>query len=79
MVSKILQTEQGLAILIPEDTLARLGLTPDSEVSVTLNPELGQIVITPASMALRGVDETFARQVSEFIEKYRPALEALAK
>lgn len=26
-----------------------------------------------------GVDENFARQVSEFIEAYRPALEALAK
>ena len=26
-----------------------------------------------------GVDETFARQVDEFINEYRPALEALAK
>jgi hypothetical protein len=26
-----------------------------------------------------GVDEAFARQVAEFIEEYRPALEALAR
>lgn len=79
MVSKIFATELGLAILIPKETLEQLGLTPDSEVSVTLNEELGQIVITPASLALPGVDETFAQQVAEFIEEYRPALEALAK
>lgn len=29
--------------------------------------------------ALPGVDETFAQQVTEFIEEYRPALKALAK
>jgi hypothetical protein len=38
-----------------------------------------QIVITPASLSLPGIDETFVQQVSEFIEQYRPALEALAK
>jgi hypothetical protein len=35
--------------------------------------------LTPANIALPGVDETFARQVSDFIEQYRPALKALAK
>ncbi len=29
--------------------------------------------------APKGVDEAFARQVSEFIDQYRPALEALAQ
>jgi antitoxin component of MazEF toxin-antitoxin module len=79
MVSKILKTEQGLAVLIPPETLEQLGLALDAEVSVTLNQELSQIVITPASLNLPGVDETFAQQVSEFIEQYRPALEALAR
>jgi antitoxin component of MazEF toxin-antitoxin module len=79
MVSKIVKTEEGLAVLIPLETLEQLGLAPDGEVSVTLNQELSQIVITPASLSLPGVDETFAQQLSEFIEQYRPALEALAK
>ena len=79
MVSKIVKTEEGLAILIPPETLEQLGLAPDAEVSITLNQELSQIVITPASLSLPGVDETFAQQLSEFIEQYRPVLEALAK
>lgn len=79
MVGKLLQTQYGLAVLLPEDTLERLGLSLDTEVSVTLKQELGQIIITPASLPIVGVDEDFARQVSDFIEQYRPALEALAK
>ena len=79
MVSKLLETEQGLAVLLPQETLAALGLTVGSEITVTLRPELQQIVITPAAIPLPGVDETFAQQVAEFIEQYRPALEALAR
>ena len=77
MVTKILKTEQGLAILIPPEALEQLGLAPDADVNVTLNQELSQIVITPASLSLPGIDEIFVQQVSEFIEQYRPALEAL--
>jgi hypothetical protein len=39
---------------------------------VTLKP----VETTPSAS---GVDETFARQVAEFIEQYRPALDELAK
>lgn len=79
MVSKLLKTEQGVVLLLPEDTLERLGLTSDSEVSVALRPELQQIVITPVALSLPEIDEVFAQQLSEFIEQYRPALEALAR
>ncbi len=44
-----------------------------------LDQERRQIVIAPVDTALPGVDETFARQVAEFIEQYSPALETLAK
>jgi hypothetical protein len=46
---------------------------------VALRPDLQQIVITPATLPLLDVDEVFAQQLSEFIEQYRPALEALAQ
>jgi len=38
-------------------------------------------VITPADTSLKyaGIDPEFVRQVSEFIEQYRPALEELAE
>lgn len=79
MVSKLIRTKQGLVVLLPEDTLEILGLTPDSEVSVALRPDLQQIVISPATLPPLDVDEVFAQQLSEFIEQYRPALEALAE
>lgn len=79
MVSKLLKIEQGVVVLLPEEALETLGLTTDSEVTITIDPERSQIVITPASTPLAGVNEEFARQVSEFIEQYRPALEALAQ
>lgn len=79
MVSKLLKAEQGWVILLPEDTLEILGVTSEAEVSVTLRPDLQQIVITPTALPLPEVDEVFAQQLAEFIEQYRPALQALAQ
>jgi hypothetical protein len=51
-----------------------------TEVNVELDPENRQIVITLVDpLAMAGVDQEFARQVAEFIEQYRPALQQLAK
>jgi hypothetical protein len=41
--------------------------------------EDGKIVIRSISQAVPVVDEEFARQLSEFIDMHRPALESLAK
>ena len=79
MVSKLQKTDQGMVVLLPDEVVQTLGLSPDTEVTVTLNPTQNQIVITPASLQLPGIDEAFAQQVAEFIEAYRPALEALAQ
>ncbi len=79
MVTKLQKTKQGLILVLPDDTLELLGLSADTNVSVTLNPEQQQIIITPSAQLLPDVDEEFARQVSDFIEQYRPALKALAK
>ena len=50
------------------------------EVSeVLVGMEGGKIVIRPMQQTASGVDEEFARQLAEFIDEYRPALEALAK
>jgi hypothetical protein len=47
---------------------------------VELDRENRQIIIRPAEEPIAGgIDENFARQLAEFIEEYRPALEALAK
>lgn len=81
MERKIFKTGNSLVVSLPKDALDYLGLVEGVEVAVDLDRDKRQIVITPVEKpsAIAGVDETFARQVAEFIEQYRPALEALAK
>jgi antitoxin MazE len=79
MTRRIFKTGNSLVVALPKDALDRLALSEGAEVSVDLDSDGRRIVIAPAQRRLPGVDETFARQVAEFIERYRPALEALAK
>jgi len=54
---------------------------PPSPLKSYPRPALGQIIIRPVEMPISAarVDEDFARQMSEFIVQYRPALNSLAK
>ncbi len=81
MLRKVFKTGNSLVVSLPKDALDALGIQEGADVSVDLDKEGRQIVITPLEMPLAsaGVDETFARQVADFIEQYRPALEALAR
>jgi putative addiction module antidote len=79
MPRRIFKTGNSMVVSLPRETLDYLELKQGSEVSVELNRDRGEIVITPVGRDLPGVDEEFARQVAEFIEEYRPALETLAK
>jgi putative addiction module antidote len=78
MVRKIFKTGNSMVVSLPKEVLDSLRLGEGAEVEVELDQERGVITIAPVATA-PGVDEDFARQVSEFIEQYRPALEALAK
>ena len=81
MVRKVFKTGNSTVISIPREALEYLGLAEGMEVSVDLDREKHQIVIAPVEkpLAIAGIDEGFAHQVAEFIEQYRPALEALSK
>ncbi len=79
MVRKIFRAGNSLVVSLPKDILDMLGLDEGAEVSVEMDRERRRIIITPVDLALPGVNEEFARQVTEFIEQYRPALEALAR
>ena len=78
MLRKVFRTGNSTVVSLPKDMLEFLGLAEGSEVSVELDRERRQVIITPADTALPGVHEAFAQQVSAFIERYRPALEALS-
>ncbi len=81
MLRKVFRTGNSVVISLPKDALELLGISEGSDVSVDLDREKRQIVITSAEepLAVAGVDEEFAHQVADFIEQYRPALEALAR
>jgi len=81
MLRKVFRTGNSTVVSLPKDVTDPLGVKDGSDVSVELDREHGQIIIRPVVLpiAAAGVDQEFARQVSEFIAEYRPALQSLAK
>jgi antitoxin MazE len=81
MLRKVFKTGNSMVISLPKDALELLGISEGSDVSLDLDREKKQVVISLVEepLAIAGVDEAFAQQVAEFIDRYRPALEALAK
>jgi len=81
VLRKVFKTGNSMVVSLPKDALEMLGISEGSDVSVDLDREKRQIVISPVEepLSAAGVDETFAQQVAEFIDQYRPALDALAK
>lgn len=77
MTRKVFRAGNSLVVSIPGDAIEFLGLGEGTEVVVEVDRDEGRILIYPSE--IKGVDKEFARQVDEFIEIYRPALEELAK
>jgi putative addiction module antidote len=80
MLRKLFKTGNSIVVSLPKDILEPLGVSEGADVSVELDREKGQVIIRPVEQPIAGgIDEDFARQLAEFIEEYRPALEALAR
>lgn len=80
MLRKLFRTGNSIVVSLPKDIIAPLGVSEGTDVSVELDRENRQIIIRPVEYPIAGsIDETFARQLAEFIEEYRPALEALSR
>ena len=79
MVRKIFKTGNSFVVSLPRESLQLLGLHEGSEVNVVVDQDEGRIIIERAQPTLADIDATFAQQLNDFIEQYRPALEALAK
>lgn len=78
MRRKLFKSGNSIVLSLPTSFLRILNLERGSEVSVSLDKEREVIFVAPGMKALPDVDAEFARQVGEFIELYRPALQALA-
>ena len=80
MSRKIFKTGNSAVVSLPKEMLEALKIQDGSKVDVMLDQPNRQIIIRPTEdLPIAGIDTDFARQVSEFIGKYRPALEELAK
>lgn len=80
MLRKVFKTGNSIVVSLPKEVIEPLGVTEGGNVSVELDRQNRQIVIRPVELPIAGtIDEGFARQVAEFIEEYRPALEALSR
>jgi len=79
MRRRLFKSGNSVVVSLPRVFLRLLKLGEGSQVSVRLDEQQGVIVVAPASGSLPGVDAVFGRQVAEFIEQYRPALEALGQ
>jgi antitoxin MazE len=80
MLRKVFKTGNSIVVSLPKDMLEPLGMSEGSDVAVELDPKNRQITIRAVEKPIRGsIDESFARQVNDFIKEYRPALEALAR
>ena len=75
MLQKILKVGSSAAVTIPKKALEELGLSVGDLVQVSVSAGTRKISIEPPVM----VDKELIEWTNEFIKKYRPALEALAK
>jgi putative addiction module antidote len=79
MPRKIFRTGNSTVVSLPADVLEQVGLELGDAVTVVADPEGQQIIITPVKASLPGVRPDFLDRVDCFIDRYRPALETLAK
>ena len=79
MSRKIFKSGNSLVVTLPAESMELLGLGEGSEVTVTVDQDGQRILIEPSARPGAEITPAFARQLDDFIEQYRPALDALAK
>jgi putative addiction module antidote len=81
MLRKICHIGNSYGVSIPKDIIEKLRLTAGVQVEVDLDEKGRNIIIKPhvSKIKYEAIDQEFASQVSDFIERYKPALKALAE
>jgi putative addiction module antidote len=81
MIRQLFKTGNSIVLSLPKEILDDLGIKVGESINLELDHEQRRVILTPVEkpLATAGVNEDFARQVDEFIQQYRPALEELAK
>ncbi len=79
MVRKVFRSGNSLVVALPPEALNRLALVEGSEVDIALDDANVLMTLTPVRTPTAEISPEYARQVTDFIATYRPALEALAR
>jgi antitoxin MazE len=81
MLRKLFKTGNSVVVSLPGEILDSMGLTEGDEVSLDLDHNTAKLTLSPVRKTsyVAGINPEFAHQVNEFIERYRPALEELAR
>jgi antitoxin MazE len=81
MIRRLFRTGNSVVLSIPKEVLDDLGIKDGASVNLELDHEQRRVIISPVEkpIAIAGVNEDFARQVDEFIKRYRPALDELSR
>lgn len=80
MTRKLVQIGTSLGVTLPKENLVGLGIRVGDNIDIRVDGERGVIVLEPVRRKKRKAKNTEVLQwTKKFIERYRPALEALAK
>ena len=75
MAQKVLKVGSSAVVTLPKKSLKELGIKIGDEVRVEVDIRRRRVVVEPAQK----IDLELLNWTDRFIDKYRPALEALAK
>lgn len=75
MTQKVLKVGSSAVVTIPKKSLKELGIRVGDQVQVAVDVKRKRVIIEPAQQ----VDPELLEWTNRFIERYRPALEALAQ
>jgi len=81
MRRKIFKSGNSLVVSLPKDAIEEMQISEGTMVSVYYDRVTKKLIVEPVDndQTVEGINEEFAKQVSEFIEQYRPALDELAR
>ncbi|MEX2014084.1 MAG: AbrB/MazE/SpoVT family DNA-binding domain-containing protein [Parcubacteria group bacterium] len=75
MTQKVIKVGDSVALTIPKESVKDLGINPGDRVNVEVDKENRRLTY---NLSVKGIDKEFIDWTRKFIERYRPALEALA-
>ena len=79
MAQKVIQIGSSIGVTIPKDMAEQMKIHVGDAVEVNVNKAEGSLSVVPSAQKRKAsVDRELVNWIEDAIERYRPALEALA-